>query len=172
MSCNRVNRQLNYLFPAAGPRRFPPAFNMGQECRQQSNQWQKRANLEYKNNARMVRQFAQSRRTNSREAKGQPEKQAANHAHVAGHQFCGVHQDGRKRGRQNQSDYHGQRRRPKQINVRQEQRKRRYAQDGNPNDVFAPKMVAQRPANDCPRRHKKEIGTGKVATPPPTHEIS
>ena len=108
--------------------------------------------------ARVVGQPAQQRGADARRAKGQSEEQAGDQPHVARHQFLGVDDDCRESRRQNHPDETGEHDGHGQADMRQQQRERRHAEDGNPNHELAADPVAHRPADDRARRHGKEKG--------------
>src|SRR5258706_2683686 len=131
-----------------------PGIQIRQERRQNSDRRQERTHVVHKTDVRRVRQFSQQRRADSAQPKRQPKERSRNRSHFCGHQLLRKNQNGGKRRRQNQSNHHAQNSRPKQIRVRQDQRKWQHAQNRIPDHHFASHAVANRPAKKRPRRHR------------------
>ena len=103
-----------------------------------------------------IGELAKQGRADSAQSKGETEEQPGHGADSSWHQLLGVYQNRGKRGSEDQSDDDAQDAGPKQIGIRQDQGERQNAKNGAPDDQLAAELVAHRPAEKCPRRHRTE----------------
>ena len=80
--------------------------------------------------------------------KARPKNKARDQTDLSRDQLLRVNQDGRKGRRENDADDHGEHAGPEKVCVRKRERKRRDAEDRNPDDELASVTVADRPAED------------------------
>ena len=101
----------------------------------------------------MIGQIAEQGRAHATHAKRQSEEQAGDHSDFARHQFLSVNQDGGEGRRQNHADDHAEDAGPEQVRIGQHQGERQHAEDGAPDDIFAPDAIANGSADDGARRN-------------------
>ena len=104
----------------------------------------------------MVGEFSQRRRGDAADAEGEAEEEAGDGSDVAGEQFLGEDQDRGKRRCEHGAGEHAEDDRPGEAEVRQRQGKGGDAENGYPDDAFAPEAVAERSAGDRACRDGEE----------------
>ncbi|MNF80875.1 hypothetical protein D3C84_631280 [compost metagenome] len=98
----------------------------------------------------------QQRRANPAKTKHQTEEYTGNHPDIARHQFLGIHNNRRERRGEDEADDHAENTGPEQVDMRQQQREWRDAEDREPDHRLTPDLVADRPTEEGPRRHRAE----------------
>ena len=93
-------------------------FKVGQKCRQQADQRQEGTDLDDKEDAGGVGEFAEHSGGDASQAKGNAEEQPGDGADLARKQFGGVNEYRRKRGGEDQAIDDAERNGPKKIRVR------------------------------------------------------
>src|SRR6267154_6383952 len=90
-------------------------LNARQECRQQPDGRQPRAQLEHELHAVDIRELPHERSTDAAETEREAEEQPGDRAHLERHELLAVDDDRRERRRENQPDRHRQHAGPEQV---------------------------------------------------------
>src|SRR5947208_10552047 len=127
-----------------------------QKCSQQSYQRQVGADLKYEFDPVLIGQSSKNSRADPAHAEGETKKQTGHQTDVARYELLRVHQDRRKRGRQNEADDRAEHREPEQIRVGQQKREWSNAQNRDPDHQLSAPSIPDRPTQKSSRCDRKQ----------------
>src|SRR3984957_10738427 len=123
-------------------------FHIRQKSGDGPEQRQERAHAIHEIDTVHVGQTPQDGSADASHSESEAEEQSGHRADFARHELLREHEDGRERGRQDQSDDETQDPGPQQIDIRQQHREGGDAQDGKPDDALAAHAIADRSAEE------------------------
>ena len=161
--CAEAERYLEEHSKAIITRGDAPTFgaHVRKERGNHSQERQESAESVHVPDAGPVRDGAQHGRSDSTHSEGKAEKQSGDDSHASRDKLLSVDENRRERRGKDEPDQNGQDRRPEQIHVGKQQGEGRYAEDRDPDHVFAAHSVPNWTTEQRPGGHgelkRKEV---------------